>query len=234
MCRMIGFLSTRPCDVGPYFSELQRQAREGVDSPHKDGWGLAVYERSNCHVVKRLVPAFEDSLTPMLSGNAAVLHARKASFRRTADNVNCLHPFQFTVHDKPWSFCHNGTIHGIPSCLTERATDSKVFAGLIEHNMMTGQEPDASYRSAVEEILRLYRPNSLNSFLVTDLEFLAVAHSYDKEHQIFFRASAELLEVSTEPAMPDKHSADWTLLAQDSMLHATNVDGHIELDMLEL
>jgi predicted glutamine amidotransferase len=234
MCRMIGFLSTEARAVAPYFGELQRQAESGVGHPHATGWGAAAYSDGTCYLDRHLGPVYEQVYDGPAMARATVLHARKASDTSTAGDTDGLHPFQFSVQGVVWSFAHNGTIWDVPA-EWRRATDSKAFVDLLEQQMMSGKPAVESLRSVVSLLRDTCRHSSLNCFLVCQGEFLAVRSS-DEEHQLYYRLSDRLFEVSTEvpPGSIDGTCGGWTELGQGQVLHATALDGRIGLEMLTL
>jgi predicted glutamine amidotransferase len=234
MCRMIGFLATGARAVVPYFGELQRQAESGWGHPHATGWGAAVYGDNTCWPERHLGPVYEQTYDGPATARAAVLHARKASDASTAGDVESLHPFQFVMQGVLWSFAHNGTIWDVPAeC--RRATDSKAFVDLLEQRMKSGKPAVESLRSVVSLLRDTCRHSSLNCFLACQTEFLAVRSS-DEEHQLYYRLSDRLFEVSTEvpPGSGESTCDRWTKLGQEQVLHATALDGRTALEMLTL
>jgi predicted glutamine amidotransferase len=234
MCRMIGFLAIGASAVAPYFGELQRQAESGWGHPHATGWGADVYGDNTCWLDRHLGPVYEQVYDGPVTARAAVLHARKASDTSTAGDAESLHPFQFSVQGVVWSFAHNGTIWDVPP-EWRRATDSKAFVDLLEQQMKSGKPAVESLRSVVSLLRDTCRHSSLNCFLMCQTEFLAVRSS-DEEHQLFYRSSDHLFEASTEvpPGSADSTCDRWIELGQEQVLHATALDGRIELELLAL
>jgi predicted glutamine amidotransferase len=234
MCRMIGYLSTEARAVAPYFGELQRQAESGWGHPHATGWGATTYQDSPCWLDRHLGPVYEHAYDGPAVALAAVLHARKASDTSTAGDAESLHPFQFSVQGTVWSFAHNGTVWDVPA-EWRRATDSKAFVDLLEHQMKSGKPAVESCRSVVSLLRDTCRYSSLNCFLVCQTEFLAVRSS-DEEHHLFYRFSDHLFEASTEvpPGFGESACDGWTELGQGQVLHATALDGRVVLEMLTL
>jgi predicted glutamine amidotransferase len=107
MCRLFGFRSNLPAPV--HRSLLAEKNSLRVQSTeHKDGWGIAYYDKAIPDVAHGLGPAHSDPdferVSNLLSSRAVLAHVRLASVG--AVHLRNAHPF---LHEE-WSFAHNGTI----------------------------------------------------------------------------------------------------------------------------
>src|SRR5688572_28080816 len=107
MCRLFGFRSNVPERVHASLLGEQNSLRaQSVE--HKDGWGIAYYEKDLPEVAHSLGPAHGDPeferVSGLVSSHAVLAHIRLASVGRI--HLLNAHPF---VHG-PWAFAHNGTV----------------------------------------------------------------------------------------------------------------------------
>ncbi len=225
MCRMIGFVSSDQISVLPYFNALINQAQYGKNAPHKDGWGFSTYAEGEFDFKKSLKPVFEDKYMGPSRAFAAVFHARQASPSTKIVYQNA-HPFIFQRDQKIWSFAHNGTINNLPESLGNEL-DSKIYVNLIEDGMKRF-EPSKAYKMAVEIIKKDCKFSSINSFLASDDEFMAVRVS-DDGHKLFYRISPTLFEISTEPL-----DESWAEMNNDAMIIAKKVGRRIDVAKITL
>ncbi len=107
MCRLLGIVASRPVDFRQLLAERPRSLA-ALGEEHRDGWGLATYDRGRWRVAKGTRPASRDARFQRraqgLRGEVLVSHVRKRTVGVTR-LVNS-HPF---VSER-WVFAHNGTI----------------------------------------------------------------------------------------------------------------------------
>src|SRR5207248_8746356 len=107
MCRLFGFRSNSPAKVHRCLV-AEKQSLRFLSNEHKDGWGIAYYDREKPEVAHGLGPAHSDPeferVSNLLSSHAVVAHVPLASVG--AVHHRNAHPF---VHGE-WTFCHNGTV----------------------------------------------------------------------------------------------------------------------------
>lgn len=114
MCELLGLNANVPTDICFSFSGLMQ--RGGRTGPHRDGWGIAIYEG-------RASRAFHDPRASVASEIAKLIqryaikseiiisHIRKANRGRV-----CLantHPFERKLWGASWVFAHNGQLKGV-------------------------------------------------------------------------------------------------------------------------
>ncbi len=115
MCELLGMSANTPTDIRFSFSGLiQRGGRTG---PHRDGWGIAFYERRGCRTFHDCAPSATSEVAKLVETHAVksrtvISHIRKA----TGTSKVCLentHPFTRELWGRGWAFAHNGRLKGI-------------------------------------------------------------------------------------------------------------------------
>lgn len=114
MCELLGLNANVPTDICFSFSGLvQRGGRTG---PHRDGWGISLYEGRSSR-------SFHDPRASVASEIAALIQRYSikseiiiSHIRRANRGKVCLantHPFQRELWGRSWVFAHNGQLKGI-------------------------------------------------------------------------------------------------------------------------
>jgi len=220
MCRMIGFISSVPIEVSKYFESVKKQAKYGKHAPHKDGWGFSTYNENEFNFKKSLKPMWEDTYERPYQAEIAVIHARQASPNTKIVYQNA-HPFIFQQNNEIWSLVHNGTIKTYPN-LWGNELDSKIFTNLIEERMRTS-DPLKALKDSVDLIRANCNFSSLNSFLVSSKNFMALRLS-DDSHKLFYKVKEDLFEISTEPV-----EEDWIEMENGTIFYAQKIEHTIEV-----
>jgi glutamine amidotransferase len=102
---MIGFSFTEDNETLTLFNFLQKFAKNGLHSPHTDGWGCYLKDSENrIFCFKNTTPIYKDKMENFNS-MMGIFHARKASPGLSHGTLQ-LHPF---IADDS-IFAHNGTI----------------------------------------------------------------------------------------------------------------------------
>lgn len=117
MCQLLGMNCNTPTDIG--FSFRGFRARGGRTDHHEDGFGIALFEPSQCGVGLRL---FHDDKPSHLSPVADLIGQYPirainviAHIRKATQGSRCLantHPFVRELWGEQWAFAHNGQMHG--------------------------------------------------------------------------------------------------------------------------
>jgi len=111
MCQLLGMNVNSPAAIT--FSFTGFAERGGRTSDHRDGWGIAFYEKSGCRVFHDDRPASDSPLAafvrdyPIKSG-IVLAHIRKAT-QGEVSLANC-HPFQREWLGQTWVFAVNGDL----------------------------------------------------------------------------------------------------------------------------
>jgi len=164
MCELFAMSSRVPATLG--FS-LERLARRGGDEgPHRDGWGLAFYERADCLLLREPHPASQSRLMKFMGREGlrtrmALSHIRLATFgERSLRNTQ---PFGRELGGRMHVFAHNGDLPALAGTGPTAGgrfrpignTDSEhAFCGLLTRiaplwDQVTEQPPPLAERLAV-------------------------------------------------------------------------------------
>ena len=114
MCELLGLNANVPTDICFSFSGLMQ--RGGRTGPHRDGWGISIYEgraSRSFHDPRASVASEIAKLIQRYSIKSEIIisHIRKANRGRV-----CLantHPFERKLWGASWVFAHNGQLRGI-------------------------------------------------------------------------------------------------------------------------
>ena len=114
MCELLGLNANVPTDICFSFTGLVQ--RGGATGPHRDGWGISMYEGSasrSFHDPRASVASEIAELIQRYSIKSKVIisHIRKANRGKV-----CLantHPFERKLGGASWVFAHNGQLRGI-------------------------------------------------------------------------------------------------------------------------
>jgi glutamine amidotransferase len=141
MCELFAMSSRVPATLG--FS-LERLARHGgAEGPHRDGWGVAFYEGSDCLLLREPRPASESPLMHFMERQGlrtqlGLCHIRLATFGKLA--LRNTQPFARELAGRMHVFAHNGDMPTLadqayrPSAQFMRIGDSdseQAFCGLM-------------------------------------------------------------------------------------------------------
>jgi predicted glutamine amidotransferase len=114
MCELLGMSANTPTDICFSFTGLMQ--RGGKTGPHKDGWGIGLYEGKACRLFHDPNPSAWSEVAQLIQKHAiksriAIAHIRKANRGKI-----CLantHPFARELWGASWVFAHNGQLKGI-------------------------------------------------------------------------------------------------------------------------
>ncbi len=212
MCRMIAVVSREPVVAAPFLEELAAQSHDGVESPHGDGFGAAIFTGGHWLHVREQSPAWGISLAALgsIKGTLMLLHSRKASDPTTI-NLTKLHPFCWPGKGHGVMFCQNGTIRKhekMQTRLAPTAIDTeKYFDVVIKHFEKSGDYAQAITTTAEEIHACGADPTSLNAFLSDGQELVAykgkILAQNSCYHTLFVKEEPGLSVVSTEPFLKE-------------------------------
>ena len=114
MCELLGMSANVPTDVCFSFSGLIR--RGGVTGPHKDGWGITLYEGKGCRTFLEPKPGAYSEIASLVQKYPIKSKIVIAHIRRANVGAVCLentHPFTRELWGENWTFAHNGRLIGI-------------------------------------------------------------------------------------------------------------------------
>lgn len=119
MCELLGMSANVPTDICFSFSGLVR--RGGDIGPHKDGWGIALYQGRDCHIFRDPGACCDSPLARLLQACpikscSVVAHIRQANCGHVA--LENTHPFVRELWGRNWAYAHNGQLKDYQRLLT--------------------------------------------------------------------------------------------------------------------
>jgi glutamine amidotransferase len=185
--------SRRPATVSFSLEEFARHG--GVTGPHKDGWGVAFYERGDVRIIKDTMPAGTSAWVRFLEDHPVysqivISHIRRATIGDLA--LANTQPFTRELGGRMHTFAHNGHMPGIRDAgafpLGARrpvgTTDSeRAFCALLarlERLWLASESEPPSLDARCDVVARFaedIRPLGPANFLYSDSELL-VAHGH--------------------------------------------------------
>ena len=114
MCELLGMNANVPTDICFSFAGLMR--RGGATGPHRDGWGITLYEGKGCRTFHDPKPSAHSEIARFIreypiKSRIVICHIRRANRGRIA--LENTHPFTRELWGRSWSFAHNGQLRGI-------------------------------------------------------------------------------------------------------------------------
>lgn len=111
MCELLAMSANTPTDIRFSFTGLRQ--RGGKTGPHRDGWGLGLFEQGGLRCFHDPLPASESKIAELIAQlpikvTVAIAHIRQANVG--AIELKNTHPFQREVNGKYWCFAHNGQL----------------------------------------------------------------------------------------------------------------------------
>lgn len=224
MCRMIAFHSASPLALAPFLEALAHQSRCGVNSPHGDGFGFAVWRGGHWLVIREQCAVHEAELSELgqLTGTIALLHSRKASDKDTI-NFTKLHPFCGMAGRDSLVFCHNGTINNheaIASDAPPGSIDTEKYAALFFAAYKHSRNTAAALKTAAQQVLESGATvTSINAF-ASDGHTLAAYKGpvLDPSYHTLHTASAPGLAVVSTETFEYPALADWLPLEEGTIV----------------
>lgn len=214
MCRLLGYVSTRPIAVVDVLGEEGFDAFTSLAVLHGDGWGMAWHDETGTHAEVSPRSAIDDERYRRLAdrplGSAGLVHLRWATggFPVAPENT---HPFV----DGGYAFAHNGNITPVgelEKLLTGQsrarlsgATDSERYFRLVLQCIEEEGDEAGGVTKALGLLMRQFPNASLNALLLTPARLFAVhingrAHSPRRALQKLF---------GSEDRMPIRHATEY-------------------------
>lgn len=114
MCELLGMNCNVPTDIRFSFSGLIE--RGGRTGPHRDGWGIALYEGRACRTFHDPQPGCDSEIAKLVQSHSVksrnvICHIRQATNGRVC--LQNTHPFTRELWGRCWAFAHNGRLKGI-------------------------------------------------------------------------------------------------------------------------
>ena len=111
MCELLGMSANVPTDLCFSFTGLLQ--RGGGTGPHRDGWGVVLYEGQGIRAFRDWAPSVSSEIAQLVSrlpmkSCIAISHIREANVG--AVNLENTHPFVRELFGRNWTFAHNGQL----------------------------------------------------------------------------------------------------------------------------
>ncbi len=114
MCELLGMSANVPTDICFSFSGLKE--RGGQTGPHKDGWGISLYEGKASRSFHDPAPSISSEVADLIERHAIKSKIIISHIRQANRGKVCLentHPFTRELWGCSWVFAHNGQLNGI-------------------------------------------------------------------------------------------------------------------------
>jgi glutamine amidotransferase len=159
MCELLGMECNVPTDI--VFSFAGLASRGGRVGPHRDGWGLALYDGKIARTFLDPDPAAQSPLARFVREHPiktllAVAHVRQKT--RGGIGLANTHPFVRELWGRHFVFAHNGTVKNVRRLKLGRFkpigdTDSEhafcALLGALEHEFKTYPRSQVDYAACV-------------------------------------------------------------------------------------
>ncbi|HKS93107.1 MAG TPA: class II glutamine amidotransferase [Gammaproteobacteria bacterium] len=191
MCELFGYSASAPTRVRVALEEFARQG--GETAPNRDGWGVALYQGHDAHVVREAKPAADSAHMRFLrehevASPLGIAHVRHAT--QGADTLVNTQPFSARLDGRLHVFAHNGVIRDsaslgqfMPPWQPLGETDSEcAFALLMQRLAALPNKRRADWQVHFEvfsELCAELRPRGIFNVLFSDGEYL-YAHSHKR------------------------------------------------------
>lgn len=114
MCELLGLNANVPTDICFSFKGLVQ--RGGKTGPHKDGWGISLYEGRGSRSFHDPRPSVASEIAELIQRHAIKSKIIISHIRQANRGKVCLentHPFSRELWGCSWVFAHNGQLSGI-------------------------------------------------------------------------------------------------------------------------
>ena len=114
LCELLGMNANVPTDICFSFAGLMR--RGGATGPHRDGWGIALYEGKGCRTFHDPKPSAHSEiarLIPGISDQEPDRHLPYKTRQPRPDRPREYASIHAQLWGRSWSFAHNGQLRGI-------------------------------------------------------------------------------------------------------------------------
>lgn len=185
MCELLGMSANVPTDMCFSFTGLLQ--RGGGTGPHRDGWGVVLYEGRGIRAFRDWAPSVSSEIAQLVSrlplkSCIAISHIREANVG--AVSLENTHPFVRELFGRNWTFAHNGQladIHELPLGDFTPVGDSdseRAFCWLLarirEHhpNCSALTEAGPVYWRQLHQWCNELSPRGVANFLFSDGQYL--------------------------------------------------------------
>ena len=184
MCELLGMSANVPTDICFSFTGLvQRGGRTG---PHRDGWGISLYEGRGCRSFHDPRPSVASEIAELIQrysikSRIIVSHIRQANRGRVC--LENTHPFTRELWGCSWTFAHNGQLRGIKKLPLSYykpigTTDSEyAFCWMLDQirkKFRTRPKSGQKLWHMIQDLAREVDQYGVFSFLLSDSWFLYV------------------------------------------------------------
>jgi glutamine amidotransferase len=184
MCELLGLNANVPTDICFSFTGLvQRGGRTG---PHKDGWGISLYEGRGSRSFHDPRPSVASEIAELIQRHSIkskiiISHIRQANRGRVC--LENTHPFSRELWGCSWVFAHNGQLRGIKEKPLKYykpvgTTDSEyAFCWMLDKIRARFPVPPEKIKTLWEFIHQLAKEinqHGVFSFLLSDSRYLYV------------------------------------------------------------
>ena len=184
MCELLGLNANVPTDICFSFTGLvQRGGRTG---PHKDGWGISLYEGRGSRSFHDPRPSVASEIAELIQrysikSKIIISHIRQANRGRVC--LENTHPFSRELWGCSWVFAHNGQLRGIKQKPLKYykpvgTTDSEyAFCWMLDKIRARFPVPPEKIKTLWEFIHQLAKEinqHGVFSFLLSDSRYLYV------------------------------------------------------------
>ena len=114
MCELLGMSANVPTDICFSFSGLMQ--RGGRTGPHRDGWGICMYEGHGARSFHDPRPSVASEIAQLIGRHSIRSRIIISHIRRANRGRVCLEntpPFSRELWGRAWAFAHNGQLRGI-------------------------------------------------------------------------------------------------------------------------
>ena len=114
MCELLGMSANVPTDICFSFTGLVQ--RGGKTGPHRDGWGISLYEERGSRSFHDPRPSVASEIAALIQRYAIKSKIIISHIRQANRGKVCLentHPFTRELWGCSWVFAHNGQLNGI-------------------------------------------------------------------------------------------------------------------------
>ena len=184
MCELLGMSANVPTDICFSFTGLvQRGGRTG---PHRDGWGISLYEGRGCRSFHDPRPSVASEIAELIQrysikSRIIISHIRQANRGRVC--LENTHPFTRELWGCSWTFAHNGQLRGVKKLPLSYykpigTTDSEyAFCWMLDQirkKFRTRPSTTQKLWQTIHELAREIDQYGVFSFLLSDSWFLYV------------------------------------------------------------
>lgn len=116
MCELLGMNANMPTDILLSLKALAQRGSSG--SPHRDGWGIAIYDKADVQIFRDPACITDSAVAELLQkypvkSQTVIAHIRQANVGKVS--LPNTHPFSRELWGQHWTFAHNGQLKDFSS-----------------------------------------------------------------------------------------------------------------------